>query len=181
MLWFFFVLFLFFWFGLVLKFIDVFFVRFGFLCVVLALFVGFGMGYVIVSDAGFASLLLAVILGSLFGRKVDNIAFESGFLVVLVYIWVYSFTVLYIPFVLLLVSAIVDEYGNDWSDRQAVKDSFTFFFKYRMSMKATVIGLALAGSLKPELIIALLIIDAGYHLGEKLSPFNSNQLAGVIA
>lgn len=60
--------------------------------------------------------------------------------------------------------ALVDEWGNDQSDRGLLKGAASRFFAYRSTMKVGVFGLALMGSLPWPHFFAFLVFDLSYAL-----------------
>jgi hypothetical protein len=154
--------------GLGLKLVDL--LGDGFWVVVFGVCLGFLFGFFVVFDLYSASILLAVVLGSLLSFKVDTLAFKLGFLTLfLVVLYSGGLRVNFPVFVFLSFLAFFDEYGNDWADKSLVQDSLTKFFRYRMLMKTGVLSCVLLSSLPFEYLIAFLLFDLGYEITDKIS------------
>lgn len=126
---------------------------------------GLLMGFWIASDVFSASVLSAVVLGSVFGGKVDTLAFRLGVVVVLAFVLVSGgFDVNLLLLLFLLVLAFFDEYGNDWADECVVDDVFTWFFRYRMLLKMGVFASVFLFALPFAYFVAFLLFDLGYEL-----------------
>ncbi|MBU0761932.1 MAG: hypothetical protein KKD39_02810, partial [Candidatus Altiarchaeota archaeon] len=107
---------------------------------VLGVLSGALMGYRITSDSYSAAIFLAVIMGSLFSRKIDTRAFKAGALTVaLSIILTWNLNIHLTAVVFLSVLAFFDEYGNDWADKSLFKDRIVWFFKNRMLMKTGIL------------------------------------------
>jgi len=146
------------------------------------------MGYLVVRDPYSASIFLAVALGVAVANKIDNIAFRIGIgtLILIPVFFSEYVTLLWLPFGVLFLGAVVDEFGNDWSDRHSKeklkhhvqKKPFkqtdqqiiaSYFFSHRSTMKILLLILALTNHMPPVYFVAFLLFDFGYGLTEKIS------------
>lgn len=146
----------------------------------IAIATGLVLGALMILDPPSAAIFMAVAAGVALSRKIDNIAFYIGLaLVVLLPLMFLDATSFMWPqFLILLASALADEYGNDWADkrtrdRKRAKvlslDAAAYFFRYRFAMKLTVLGLVAASMLPLVYLPAFLQFDVGYIIMEKLS------------
>lgn len=134
-----------------------------------ALACGILMGWFIAMDYQAAAILIAIVLGVAITRKIDNLAFMAGTLLVLATPLVvgYSAKLILINWPLLLaltVAAIVDEVGNDLADDGKIKGWTGKFFEYRSTMKVAVLGVFAAGFLGGEYVAAFFAFDIAYTL-----------------
>ena len=74
--------------------------------------------YTMIINPVSATILLAVLVGVLLKGKIDNIAFITGFAIVITIVALAGIQVLIIPLILLGASAVLDEVGNDYIDRK---------------------------------------------------------------
>lgn len=136
----------------------------------LSIFCGFLMGFLMVVDVFSMTIFSAVLVGSLVSRKIDNLAFVFGFFVVLFVVLFFGFfDILVFPFFLLLISAVVDELGNDYVDSHNFGVVLNLFFRYRFAMKFCVLSLFIASILPFSYFIAFLLFDIFYEFGGILS------------
>ncbi|MBD3205345.1 hypothetical protein GF319_03245 [Candidatus Bathyarchaeota archaeon] len=140
------------------------------------------MGLLMVFDPLSASIFMAVALGAAVAGKIDNIAFKVGVgLLMLIPVFFSDIIKLFwLPFGVLFIAAVIDEYGNDWSDaynrkinikrkKNRVLDIAAFFFTHRSVMKLTVLALVVTDHLLLLYLPAFLLLDLGYHITEKIS------------
>jgi len=152
--------------GLSLKAIDNLYERKRVLMSILAVLTAFMMGLMIISDKYSASIFLAIVLGSVLSKKVDNLAFAAGTILIAIMVVLGQVIVVVPLFLTLLLSAVLDEYGNTRVEKRLKKDTIFYWFRYRFSMKTCVFGTVLLNWLNPIYFIAFMIFEAGYHLGE---------------
>ena len=151
---------------------------------IIAIPTGLLMGLTVMVDSPSASIFIAMALGLAVARKIDNIAFRIGIvLVVLLPIFfVNLMNLLWLPFSALFIASLVDEYGNDWSDKhykKAImkkhktldkrKELTAFLMRYRSAMKVTIIVLVVTKQLAFIYLPAFLLFDLGYTLVERIS------------
>ena len=63
-----------------------------------------------------ATILLAILLGVLLKKKIDNYAFLLGFFIILVIIIPFGIELMILPLIFLTTAAVLDELGNDITD-----------------------------------------------------------------
>jgi len=154
----------------------------------LAVPTGLLMGGLMVYNASSATIFLAVVLAVALTQKVDNIAFRLGAVLLILVPVVFRnlFSIIWLPFGLLVFSGLVDEYGNDWADRRirnrflleangrrpyrgVLQGIFEFFFLRRFAMKVMLFLLCLTGYFRWIYLIAFLSFDLWYTIIEKIS------------
>jgi len=154
----------------------------------LAIPTGVLMSTLIVFDLPSATIFLAVVLGVAITRKIDNIAFQLGVLtlILLPILFQEMLEFLWLPFGVLVISGIIDEHGNDWSDRIRINNLlnhakgrpnpepvdirfFSRFFSTRMTMKLAVLVLVLTNFFSYVYFFAFLAFDIAYLLIEQYS------------
>ncbi len=146
------------------------------LAIALAIPAGLITGYFISSDVSAATILLAIVVASLFAGKVDNIAFQLGALALLASVAAFfpgipalATAIISPAFVALVVTGIIDEWGNDLADEGRLKGLAKEFFVNRMAMKIAAVALFVAGVFQPIYLIAFLAFDIAYPLVGKAS------------
>lgn len=146
------------------------------------------MGLLVVFDPISATIFLAVVLGVAVSKKIDNIAFQIAILTLIIVPILFHEIVRieWFPFGFLVLAAIIDEYGNDWSDRywmnrhlhkalnKKTDDSILkrlgeTLFSHRPVMKITILLLALANYFNLIYFIAFLAFDWTYKIIETIS------------
>lgn len=116
-------------------------------------------------------LFTSIIIGVVLSGKVNRPQFSIGFIIIAV-----GFIVRGVPtvtdwlewmaiLVMLMLAAILDEKGNDWTEAQ-VNPTAAWLFKYRFSLKITVLCISLIWPLFLFTAIGLWIFDAGYESAE---------------
>ncbi len=121
-----------------------------------------------ISEYDFA-LLVSIIIGVLASGKVNRPQFSVGFVLIFVVvaimglptttIWLDWITLVFIMF----LAAVIDEKGNDWAD-QNISPRAHRFFRFRFTMKISVVLLTLLWSALLPTAVGLWIFDAGYEL-----------------
>jgi hypothetical protein len=145
-----------------------------------------------------ATIFFAIILGVALTKKIDNIAFQmSLFFLMLVPIFFSEYVkVEWLPFVLLLIAGVADEYTSDWADstiKQRLYDTardikrkitlkqqiLEMLFEHRIIMKLIILLLVLSRVFHPIYLIAFLAFDLSYKAVElysfKLKKYNINR------
>jgi len=140
------------------------------------------MGYLIATDPYSTILFLAIILSSALAHKIDNEAFTL--LATLAIISPLFFTtqikIMWLPFTILFLAGLADEYGNQWSDdnlepknikhkQQPTTKVAITFFQYRATTKLTILGLTIASITPITYLLALLLFDTGYETINNIS------------
>ncbi len=117
-------------------------------------------------DTGSGTILLAVLMGVLLTGKVDNTVFKCSTIAVISLIILSGrFDILILPFLLLTITGILDEKGNDFTDQRKTNIYIKFFFEHRCSMKIGVL-IACLTSLLPDIyyFFAFLTFDTNYEV-----------------
>lgn len=146
------------------------------------------MGYLMVVDGYSAMIFLAIVLGVGVSKKIDNLVFQMGlFILILTPIFFHNIVrIEWLPFGFLVMAAILDEYGNDWSDsrqlernlRKAMKKRTDgsilkrlgeLFFSHRPLLKSTVLVLVITNYFPLIYLISLLFFDGAYRTIETIS------------
>jgi hypothetical protein len=135
----------------------------------------------IVSDPPSAAILLAIALAAAATHKLDNVVFQSLLMLSLAITAFYPKTTMpWLPFAVLTIAAIVDEYGNDWSDRRRKKpipntqqnplvQTLDEALHYRPLIPVTAIMLAATGMLPILNLVATFALDLTYHTTQKIT------------
>ena len=117
-------------------------------------------------------LLSAIIIGVLLSGKVNQKEFIIGFVAIAVVVAgiglpnVTDFLEWSTILIMLFMAAILDEKGNDWSNKE-VSPVAARFFEYRCTLKVVALLLAIPWPLFLPAAIALWIFDAGYEIANK--------------
>lgn len=142
------------------------------LAVFIAPILGVLWAYTSLSNRIAATMLLAVLVGVFAKGKIDNIAHQLGFITILTLLLLAGVKLMVAPLLVLSVAGILDEIGNDKTDKKPDWDGlhgkfnkFAFyFFQYRCLMKVMVLGITLAGIFPLYLFAAFIMFDGAYHL-----------------
>ncbi len=135
---------------------------------VLSVLCGLLMGYFIAVDFPSATILISIVLGVAITRKIDNIAFYVGILLVLgtplfirlsqaATVSLNMFSIFF-----LTVAALIDEWGNDEVERWGTNGFVKKFFYFRFTMKIMMAVLVFTGIFQPVYLIAFLAFDGAY-------------------
>jgi len=145
------------------------------------------MASLIIFDSSSAIILMAMLIGLALTRKIDNIAFYIGTVIVILLPIIFHDTlkIEWVPFGILILAGIVDEIGNDWADRRVMKrlvkhtqkkenKKFTYqfgekFFLNRYMMKLAIFFLVALNFFSWLYLFAFLLFDIMYLLVEKYS------------
>lgn len=127
--------------------------------------------YTMILSSSAATVLLAIVLGVLLTKKIDNKAHLTGFALIIGGVLLLQIEFLPYLTAVLTVIALLDEKGNDYADNNSKiaergmfgKAAYTFLF-YRMGMKLGVLLAAIFGTLDWFIFPAFLGFDIGYHL-----------------
>ena len=165
---------------------------------IVAIPTGLLMGALMVLDSYSATIFLAIVIAVGVTQKIDVIAFRLGvFALLIVPVFFQKLVeIQWIPFGLLVLAGVVDEYSNDWADsmfnggkgknyykkKNILKRISTIMFLQRPMMKVFVIILAIAGFIHPIYILAFLSFDAMYSLIAWLSiRYRIYKISGIPA
>ena len=132
-------------------------------------------------------LLTSIVVGVLVSGKVNRPQFIVGFILIfstllligipIVTGWLDWWTIL----IILFLSAVLDEKGNDWADKDTSPLAFKLF-EYRFVLKIVVICLAIPWPLFLPSAIGLWIFDIGYEtVGWIVRQRSSEGLVGKTA
>lgn len=137
----------------------------------LAPFIGILMAYLIMIDNWNALILLSIVIAVAITRKIDNIAFTLGILSLIGTLLLFGnfLKINWSIFAVLLLSGIIDEIGNDLSDKNKLKGMFNHFFAYRFMMKVAVFILFIINILPLIYLIAFWVFDLAYTFVEVYS------------
>jgi len=144
------------------------------IALLLAVITGILMGSLIATDQYSAIIFLGIVLSVAITRKIDSPAFYLGVLIVLAAPLAYLFlfqkvNLNWLPFVIIVISGIIDEIGNDMADVKKISGVIQKFFAYRFSMKIAVLLLALFAFLPILYLVAFLAFDVSYALIDSYS------------
>jgi len=143
------------------------------------------MGLLMAFNDSSATIFFAIVLGVALTKKIDNLAFQIGlFFLIMVPIFFGDYVkVQWLPFALLLMAGLADEYTSDWSDEKIKKRVYgealgkktqtqtqqkilETIFQHRIIMKLVVLTLVIARIFQPIYIIAFLAFDLSYKAVE---------------
>jgi uncharacterized membrane protein (Fun14 family) len=146
------------------------------------------MGALMLVDPSSATIFLALVLGLAVSRKIDNIAFQIGiFMIILIPVIFHQIvSIEWLPFGILVLAAMADEYGNDWSDRRQMEHHVNtamkrrtktttinqlgqILFDHRPIMKVTVLILTVTNFFPLIYFLAFLAFDWTYKIVETIS------------
>jgi hypothetical protein len=120
-------------------------------------------------DAASATILLAIVLGVLLKGKIDNWAHVIGMVVIFAVIALTGVQILWIPLVILTLSALFDEVGNDYTDKHGYlsgsklwKKTVGYFFDQRWLTKVVILAIALVGLIPLYFFLAMVFFDYAY-------------------
>ena len=115
------------------------------------------------------ALLTSIIIGVLVSGKVNRPPFIVGFVVIATVVilrgiplvtGLYDWMALV---VMMFLAAILDERGNDWTDQQVSPKAY-LFFKFRFTLKISVLLLSIPWPLLLPTAIGLWFFDLGYEI-----------------
>ncbi|MEM0493166.1 MAG: hypothetical protein QXS02_04340, partial [Candidatus Thermoplasmatota archaeon] len=136
---------------------------------IIAPLLGLLWAYNMILDPASASILLAIVLGVLLKGKIDNYAHLAGLSVILTIIIIARVEILLIPLIILTISALLDEVGNDIIDKKGYisSNSITkkitgYFFDQRWLTKVAVLILAIMGLIPYIFFAAMILFDYAY-------------------
>lgn len=107
-------------------------------------------GLLITNDVDAVYIFSAIIIGTLFSKKIDGIHHTITLLALICFVLMYGFklnaSLTAIPLVLCTVGAFIDEWGND-NPNLITNNFLKFFFDHRFTMKIIVLFLSIASLL----------------------------------
>jgi len=126
--------------------------------------------YTMYVDAVSATILCAILCGVLLKGKIDNWAHLAGLAVIGGILVVSGVKFLILPLIILAVSALLDEVGNDAIDKRhaflekkGTAGRFVLaFFDHRWVMKVAILALAVIGMIPLLFFFAMICFDYAY-------------------
>ena len=117
-----------------------------------------------------ATILLAIVAGVFIKGKIDNLAFISAFIMVLILALSLGVELMILPLILLSAAAILDEIGNDFIDSKKAtldKDRFInkfalYYFGHRWVLKTAILFLVFLNVVPLYFFGAILLFDYSY-------------------
>ncbi len=115
------------------------------------------------------ALMTSIIIGVLASGKVNRPPFIVGFIVIAIVVilrglpiitGIYDWMALV---VMMFLAAVLDERGNDWTDKQISPRAYRFF-KFRFTLKVSVLLLSIPWPLLLPTAIGLWFFDLGYEI-----------------
>lgn len=115
------------------------------------------------------ALMTSIIIGVLASGKVNRPPFIVGFIVIAIVVIlrglplvteIYDWVALV---VMMFLAAVLDERGNDWTDKRVSPGAYRFF-KFRFTLKVSVLLLSIPWPLLLPTAIGLWFFDLGYEL-----------------
>jgi hypothetical protein len=130
---------------------------------------GLLFGFIMTVSEWDLALMTSIIIGVLASGKVNRPQFIVGFVLIVVVV-----IVLGLPpisqmldwltlVVMMFLAAVLDERGNDWTDQQASPRAYSFF-KFRFTLKISVLLLSIPWPLLLPTAVGLWFFDLGYEL-----------------
>lgn len=140
------------------------------IALVLAPILGILWAYTMILDSVSATILLAVLLGVFIKGKIDNYAHVLGLAVIAVIILAAGVQLLFLPLIVLVAAAVLDEVGNDIVDYNMKNfDTSNFlhkvtiaFFDQRWITKIAILYVTLLGVFPWYFFLAMLLFDGAY-------------------
>jgi len=135
-----------------------------FLAVIAGILCGLFVGYLAVTSADAACIFIAILLGTILSLKVDSLNHIVALLLfVLIVVYIGIPTIGIVTLLICSIAAFFDEIGNDnsWTKRRGRKTEL--FFKYRFTLKVTILIFSVLGLLE-HIYPGLNILGVQYFL-----------------
>ena len=122
-----------------------------------------------IKDTASQTILFSILLSVLIGGKVDNLIFKVSFIAFLVLLFLPSFYLygkiyfLWAPLIIITITGIIDEKGNDYVDENKTCKLTHFFFEHRFSMKIGLLTVCVFQFLEWFYLFAFLSFDSAYE------------------
>ncbi len=137
---------------------------------IIAPVLGLLWAYTMMLDPASATILLAILFGVFLKGKIDNYAHFIGLAVIIAIVLVAGVNLLWLPLVMLVAAALLDEVGNDVIDynRHNLNVScfshkvLMVFFDQRWLTKLAILYVALLGVFPLYFFLAMLLFDGAY-------------------
>ncbi len=117
-----------------------------------------GLSYL---DIGSRTILLAILLGVLLTGKIDNLVFASSTALIFGS-FVFVERIAMFPLIMLALTGVIDEKGNDYVDANKTHGLISFFFLHRFTMKTGLAALTIGGIFPYYYLLAFLLFDMSY-------------------
>jgi len=122
-----------------------------------------------IKDTASQTILFSILLAVLIGGKVDNLIFKVSSIAFLLLLFLPSFYLygtmnfLWMPLIIITITGIIDEKGNDYVDENKTNKLIHFFFEHRFSMKIGVLTACAFQFLGWFYLFAFLAFDGAYE------------------
>ena len=126
-------------------------------------------GMITGSSVDGAYIFLGILIGNFIALKVDgihHIVTLIVFLAVSIYLSIPSLNLILL--IVIIISALVDEIGNDNEKIYNASKFLMYFFDYRFTMKVVILALALLGYLSLWTFVFFLCFEISYEIGRLL-------------
>jgi hypothetical protein len=130
---------------------------------------GFLFGFIMTVSEWDLALMTSIIIGVLASGKVNRPQFIVGFILIASVVIVMGLPQItqvgdWLALVaIMFLAAVLDERGNDWADK-GISTRAHSFFKFRFTLKISVLLLSIPWPLMLPTAVGLLFFDTGYEL-----------------
>lgn len=132
-------------------------------------FSGILFGFLMTISEWDLALLTSIIIGVIASGKVNRLQFVVGFVLIFVVLIIFGIPTIsswldWLTLVIMMfLAAVLDERGNDWTNRSVSPKAYKFF-EYRFTMKVSVLLISLIWPLLLPAAIGLWFFDLGYEI-----------------
>ena len=122
-----------------------------------------------IKDTASRTILFSILLSVLIGGKVDNLIFKVSSIAFLLLLTLPSFYLygtmnfFWIALIIITITGIIDEKGNDYVDENKTNKLIHFFFEHRFSMKIGMLTVCVFQFLGWFYLFAFLAFDGAYE------------------
>lgn len=122
-----------------------------------------------IKDTASQTILFSILLSVLIGGKVDNGIFKVSSIAFLLLLSLPSFYLygamnfFWMPLIIITITGIIDEKGNDYVDENKTNKLIHFFFEHRFSMKIGMLTVCVFQFLGWFYLFAFLAFDGAYE------------------
>jgi hypothetical protein len=122
-----------------------------------------------IKDTASRTILFSILLSVLIGGKVDNLIFKVSSIAFLLLLSLPSFYLygtmdfFWMPLIIITITGIIDEKGNDYVDENRTNNQIHFFFEHRFSMKIGMLTVCVFQFLGCFYLFAFLAFDGAYE------------------
>ena len=139
------------------------------IAIILGVLCGLFTGIAVVGNIDAAYIFIGILLGNIIGFKVDGIHHIFSLVVLLLFILVFSIPHLNLILLgILVLSALIDEIGNDNKYIYSKSKFLMYFFDYRFTMKVVIFILAILGYLDIISFMMFILFELSYETGRVL-------------